>query len=162
MLKSICATNSETELLSLRDSNAKLVAALHEANGSIEEWKKQLAGFQEETERLREQVAELEAQSGVSPSCETAHEELTHSEMEALVRAKDEKENQEASQRMKDLEARNAALEERVESAESALASSQDARSRAESAVEKVIQTLDLKINDLSDLRQNIAKLLEK
>ncbi|XP_050978266.1 homer protein homolog 3b isoform X2 [Labeo rohita] len=89
---SICERNSEAELFSLRDSNAKLVAALHEANSSIDQWKKQLAEYQEETDRLREQVADLEAQSGVSASSETGNDELTQTmaEMEALIRAKDE------------------------------------------------------------------------
>uniref|UniRef100_A0A8C1C1U6 Homer scaffold protein 3b n=1 Tax=Cyprinus carpio carpio TaxID=630221 RepID=A0A8C1C1U6_CYPCA len=150
---SICERNSDAELFSLRDSNTKLVAALHEANSSIDQWKKLLAEYQEETDRLREQVAELEAQSGVSASSETGSEELTQTvaEMEALIRAKDE-----------DLEVKNSELDKRVRTAESALASSQDARSRAESAVQKVIETLDVKIYDLSDLRQNLAKLLEK
>ncbi|XP_018941832.1 homer protein homolog 3-like isoform X2 [Cyprinus carpio] len=177
---SICERNSDAELFSLRDSNTKLVAALHEANSSIDQWKKLLAEYQEETDRLREQVAELEAQSGVSASSEMGSEELTQTvaEMEALIRAKDEeikilrskkpdlseleKEREEACQRMQDLEVKNSELDKRVRTAESALASSQDARSRAESAVQKVIETLDVKIYDLSDLRQNLAKLLEK
>ncbi|XP_026131627.1 homer protein homolog 3-like isoform X1 [Carassius auratus] len=177
---SICERNPEAELFSLRDSNAKLVAALHEANSSIDQWKKQLAEYQEETVRLREQVAELEAQRGVSASSETASEELsqTVAEMEALIKAKDEeisilrgkkpdvieleKEREEACQRMQDLEVKNSELEKRVRSAEGALASSQDARSRAEIAMQKVIETLDVKICNLSDLRQNLAKLLEK
>ncbi|XP_059393568.1 homer protein homolog 3-like [Carassius carassius] len=177
---SICERNPEAELFSLRDSNAKLVAALHEANSSIDQWKKQLAEYQEETVRLREQVAELEAQSGVSASSETASEELsqTVAEMETLIRAKDEeisilrgkkpdvieleKEREEACQRMQDLEVKNSELEKRVRSAEGALASSQDARSRSEIAMQKVIETLDVKICNLSDLRQNLAKLLEK
>lgn len=56
---------------------------------------------------------------------------------------------------------KNSELEKQVQTAESALASSQDSRNRAESAVQKVIETLDVKIYDLSDLRQNLAKLLE-
>ncbi|XP_043108708.1 homer protein homolog 3b isoform X2 [Puntigrus tetrazona] len=177
---SICERNSDGELFSLRDSNAKLVSALHEANSNIDQWKKQLVEYQEETDRLRDQVAELEAQSGVSVSSETASEELTQTvaEMEALIRAKDEeisilrgkkpdvneleKEREEASQKIQDLEEKNSELEKRVQTAEGALASSQDARSRAENAVQKVIDTLDVKIYDLSDLRQNLAKLLEK
>ncbi|XP_077059045.1 homer protein homolog 3b [Siphateles boraxobius] len=176
---SICERNSEAELFSLRDSNAKLVAALHEANSSIEHWKTQLAEYQKETDRLREQVAELEAQSGVSASSEMGNEELTQSvaEMEALIKAKDEeiktlrgnkpdlseleKEKEEACQRMQFLEVKNSELEKQVQTAEIALASSQDSRNRAESAVQKVIETLDVKIYDLSDLRQNLAKLLE-
>lgn len=48
--------NLEAELFTLQDSNAKLVAALQEANANVEQWKKQLLAYQEETERLREQV----------------------------------------------------------------------------------------------------------
>ncbi len=57
---------------------------------------------------------------------------------------------------------KNSELEKRVRTAEGALASSQDDQSRTESAVQKVVETLDVKIYDLSDLRQNLAKLLEK
>ncbi|MED6233689.1 Homer protein 3 [Ataeniobius toweri] len=52
---SICEINLEAELFTLQDSNSKLVAALHEANANVEQWKKQLAAYQGETERLREQ-----------------------------------------------------------------------------------------------------------
>ncbi|XP_051529415.1 homer protein homolog 3-like isoform X1 [Myxocyprinus asiaticus] len=177
---SICERKSDVELFSLRDSNAKLVAALHEANNNIEQWKKQLAEYQEETDRLREQVAELEAQSGVSASSERGGEDLTQSmaEMEALIKAKDEeiknlqgkksdlseleKEREEASKRMQDLEVKNVELENQVQTAEKALAASQVARNRVEGEVQKAIETLDVKIYDLSDLRQNLAKLLEK
>lgn len=48
--------NLESELFTLQDSNSKLVAALHEANANVEQWKKQLSAYQEETERLRDQV----------------------------------------------------------------------------------------------------------
>lgn len=52
----MCEINLEAELFSLQDSNAKLVEALQEANSSAEQWKKQLAEYQEETDRLRDQV----------------------------------------------------------------------------------------------------------
>lgn len=55
-LRSVCEINLEAELFTLQDSNAKLVVALQEANSSVEQWKKQLAEYQEETDRLREQV----------------------------------------------------------------------------------------------------------
>ncbi|XP_014858396.1 PREDICTED: homer protein homolog 3-like isoform X1 [Poecilia mexicana] len=56
---SICEINLEAELFTLQDSNSKLVAALHEANANVEQWKKQLAAYQGETERLREQVNKI-------------------------------------------------------------------------------------------------------
>lgn len=52
----MCEINLEAELFTLQDSNAKLVEALQEANSSAEQWKKQLAEYQEETDRLRDQV----------------------------------------------------------------------------------------------------------
>lgn len=55
--RSICEMNLEAELFTLQDSNSKLVAALHEANANVEQLKKQLAAYQEETERLRDQVS---------------------------------------------------------------------------------------------------------
>lgn len=55
--RSICEMNLEAELFTLQDSNSKLVAALHEANANVEQWKKQLVAYQEETERLRDQVS---------------------------------------------------------------------------------------------------------
>lgn len=58
----MCEINLEAELFTLQDSNAKLVAALQEANSSVEQWKKQLAEYQEETDRLRDQVTLCGAQ----------------------------------------------------------------------------------------------------
>ncbi|XP_041952307.1 homer protein homolog 3-like isoform X3 [Alosa sapidissima] len=88
---SICEMNLEAELFTLQDSNSKLVAALHEANANVEQWKKQLVAYQDETERLREQVADLEAHGGHGPS-DMLKDELTQSleELEALLKAKDE------------------------------------------------------------------------
>lgn len=60
------------------------------------------------------------------------------------------------------MEEKNAELENRVQSAENALAFSLDARNRVESEVQKAIETLDVKIYDLSNLRQNLSMLLEK
>lgn len=47
----------EAEFFTLQDNNNKLVAALHEANASVDQWKNQLAAYQEETETLRQRVS---------------------------------------------------------------------------------------------------------
>ncbi|XP_029905819.1 homer protein homolog 3 isoform X2 [Myripristis murdjan] len=177
---SISEMNLEAELFTLQDSNAKLVAALQEANSSVEQWKKQLAEYQEETDRLREQVAELEAQSGRPAAGQAGGDELSRSveELEALLEAKDqeihnlqskktdvselEKEREEAMQRLQDLERQNAELEERVQSAEKTLASSREEREQSEVEVRRLIEVLDVKIYDLNDLRQSLAKLIDK
>lgn len=176
---SICEMNLEAELFTLQDSNAKLVAALHEANANVEQWKKQLAAYQEETERLRDQVADLEAHGGQGPS-DMLKDELTQSleELEALLRAKDEEirilqakksdfhemeqEREEAIHRLQELEMRNVDLERRVQNAEQSLASTLEDRDRTDNEIQRVVQILDVKIFDLNDLRQSLVKLLEK
>ncbi|KAK3513770.1 hypothetical protein QTP70_028718, partial [Hemibagrus guttatus] len=187
---SICEMNLETELFTLQDSNSKLVAALHEANANVEQWKKQLAAYQDETDRLREQVADLESRGGQGPS-DMLKDELTQSleELEALLKAKDEvaptldlcvfqeirilqakksnfhemeQEREEAIHRLQGLEMRNLDLERRVQSAEQSLASTLEDRDRTENEVQRVIQMLDVKLFDLNDLRQTLIKLLDK
>ncbi|XP_042371152.1 homer protein homolog 3-like isoform X2 [Plectropomus leopardus] len=177
---SVCEINLEAELFTLQDSNAKLVEALQEANSSVEQWKKQLAEYQEETDRLRDQVAELEAQLGHPAAGQTAKEELSRSleELEALLSAKDqeihnlqskktdvgelEKEREEAMQRLQDLERRNKDLEDRVQSAEKTLACSREEQDQAEVEVRRIIDVLDVKICDLNELRHSLAKLVDK
>ncbi|XP_062412368.1 homer protein homolog 3-like [Sardina pilchardus] len=178
---SICEINMEAELFTLQDSNAKLVAALHEANTSVDQWKNQLAEYQDETERLREQVAELETQVGRPEPGEAAgRDELSRSleELEALLKAKDEeihslqskkpdvhdleKEKEEAQERLQDVEVKNADLEGRVRAAEETLAVSRDERGQAESEVRRIIGLLDVKIHDLNDIRHSLAKLIDK
>uniref|UniRef100_A0A8C1JPV8 Homer scaffold protein 3a n=1 Tax=Cyprinus carpio TaxID=7962 RepID=A0A8C1JPV8_CYPCA len=164
---SICEMNLESELFTLQDSNAKLVAALHEANANVEQWKKQLAAYQDETERLRDQVADLEVHGSQGPS-DMLKDELTQSleELENLLKAKDEvrhKIHVSASLNVfQELEMRNVDLERRVQNAEQNLASALEDRERAENEVQRVVQILDVKIFDLNDLRQSLVKLISK
>ncbi|KAK6310479.1 homer protein homolog 3-like isoform X2 [Coregonus clupeaformis] len=176
---SICEMNLEAELFTLQDSNSKLVAALHEANNNVEQWKKQLVAYQEETERLRDQVADLEAHGGHGPS-DMLKDELTRSleELEALLKAKDEEihilqnkkeeyhemeqEREEAIHRLQEMEMRNLELERRVQNVEQNLAASMEERDHTESEVQRAIEILDVKIFDLNDLRQSLVKLIDK
>ncbi|KAL0966644.1 hypothetical protein UPYG_G00297800 [Umbra pygmaea] len=176
---SVCDMNLEAELFGLQDSNSKLVAALHEANNNVEQWKKQLTAYQEETERLRDQVADLEAHGGHGPS-DMLKDELTQSleELEALLKAKDEEihilqskkaeyhemeqEREEAIHRLQEMEMRNVDLERRLQNAEQNLAASLEERDRLESEVQRAIEILDVKIFDLNDLRQSLVKLIDK
>ncbi|XP_016142461.1 homer protein homolog 3-like [Sinocyclocheilus grahami] len=140
---SICEMNLESELFTLQDSNAKLVAALHEANANVEQWKKQLAAYQEETERLRDQEIRI------LQSKRSNFHEL-------------EQEREEAIHRLQELEMRNVELERRVQNTEQNLASALEDRERAENEVQRVIQILDVKLFDLNDLRQSLVKLISK
>lgn len=62
---------------------------------------------------------------------------------------------------VQDLEERNIKLEQQVQKAEQTLAISLDAQLQAESEVRKVIEVLDVKIFDLNNLRQSLAKLVD-
>ncbi|XP_029929425.1 homer protein homolog 3 isoform X2 [Myripristis murdjan] len=176
---SICEMNLEAELFTLQDSNVKLVAALHEANANVEQWKKQLAAYQEETERLRDQVAELEAHGGQGPS-DLLKDELTQSleELESLLKAKDEeihilqskkteyhvmeREREEALHRLQEMEMRNSDLERRIQNTEQNLSNSLEERDRMDNEIQRAIEILDIKIFDLNDLRQSLVKLIDK
>lgn len=59
-----------------------------------------------------------------------------------------------------DVERRNTELEGQIQNAEKTLASSQVEQAQAEVEVRRVIEVLDVKICDLSDLRQSLAKLI--
>lgn len=177
---SMCELNLEAELFTLQDSNAKLVAALQEANSSVEQWKRQLAEYQEETDRLRDQVADLEAQLGRPAAGQPVEEELSRSleELEASLRAKEqeiqhlqcrktdvgelEKEKEEIMQRLQDLERRNTELESRAQSAEKTLATNREEQEQTEVEVQRIIGVLDVKIGDLKGLRESLAKLADK
>ncbi|NWI01594.1 HOME3 protein, partial [Tichodroma muraria] len=176
---SVSEVQWEAEFFSLQDSNTRLVAALHEANASVEQWKKQLAAYQEEAESLRQRVAELESQ-GTQDSCsENSKEELSQTleELELLLKAKDEEiqllksqkcgrweaegEREETLQKLQELEARNAELEQRLHLAEQTLAESLAEREKMHNEVTKVAEIMDVKVFELSELRQGLAKLVE-
>lgn len=63
---------------------------------------------------------------------------------------------------LQDVERRNTELEDKVQSAERTLATSREEQAQAEVEVRRVIDVLDVKICDLSDLRQSLAKLIDK
>lgn len=60
------------------------------------------------------------------------------------------------------MERRNAELEDQIQSTEKTLASGREEQVQAEVEVRRVIDVLDVKICDLSDLRQSLAKLIDK
>ncbi|XP_050842242.1 BLOC-1-related complex subunit 8 isoform X2 [Serinus canaria] len=177
---SVSEVQWEAEFFSLQDNNSRLAAALHEANASVEQWKRELAASREETETLRQRVAELEVARGTpDSSSDNNKEELSQSleELELLLKAKDEEiqllksqrcgrweaegEREETLQKMQELEARNAELEQRLQLAEQSLAESLAHRDRVHHEVTRVAEIMDVKIFELSELRQGLAKLVE-
>uniref|UniRef100_A0A8C5SNU6 Uncharacterized protein n=1 Tax=Laticauda laticaudata TaxID=8630 RepID=A0A8C5SNU6_LATLA len=147
----------EAEFFTLQDNNNKLVAALREANANVEQWKQQLAVYQEETEALRERVAELETQRGHNSSSDIRKETCPAlEELEQLVKAKDE-----VSSCIPDLERQNTELERRLHLAEQSLSETLSEREKMYQEVSKLAEIMDMKIFELSELRQDLAKLVE-
>lgn len=96
---SVSEVQWEAEFFSLQDNNNKLVAALHEANANVDQWKKQLAAYQEETETLRQRVSTgglLQSRSEEAPS-QSQVVPLTPFSQFLWVSAGDEKEIQDAA-----------------------------------------------------------------
>ncbi|KAM8795054.1 homer protein homolog 3 [Eudromia elegans] len=176
---SVSEVQWEAEFFSLQDNNNKLVAALHEANANVDQWKKQLAAYQEETETLRQRVAELESQGAPDSASENNKEDLSQTleELELLIKTKDEEiqmlksqkcsrweaegEREETLQKLQELETRNAELERRLHAAEQTLAESLAEREKMQSEVLKVAEIMDVKIFELGEIRQGLAKLVE-
>ncbi|XP_069505267.1 homer protein homolog 3 isoform X2 [Ambystoma mexicanum] len=176
---SVCEVQWEAEFFSLQDSNNKLVAALHEANANVEQWKKQLAAYQEETERLRQRVSELEARGTQEASSTVGAEETGRNveDLEALLKAREQEihtlksQNPEARdleserdvnlQKLQEAESRNLELERQLRHAEQMLEEVLTEREKMQSEVTKVGEQLDVKLFELSELRQGLAKLVE-
>ncbi|XP_072012333.1 homer protein homolog 3 isoform X1 [Engystomops pustulosus] len=175
---SVCEVQWEAEFFSLQDNNNKLVAALREANANVEKWKKQLAGYQEEAERLRQRVGELETQS---TTVTTTDQDNEHSErlqeLETLLKNKEEEilqlkgqrpdltelenERDELLQKLQELEDRNQELEKELQKAEQSLKDTHLERDRVREEISRAGDELDIKICQLNELRLGLSQLLE-
>lgn len=169
----------EAELAALKGNNAKLTAALLESTANVKQWKQQLAAYQEEAERLHKRVTELECVSGQTTVIKSQKTELnqTMEELEAALRAKEEElqtlrvELEEASQvllhkeslmqKLQATEDRNQSLEARLSALEQHAESSQLEREAFQAHLRSLLELLDGKIFELTELRDTLAKLIE-
>ncbi|XP_026862048.2 homer protein homolog 1b isoform X1 [Electrophorus electricus] len=170
----------EAELAALKSNNAKLTAALLESTANVKQWKQQLAAYQEEAERLHKRVSELESQSNQANAIKLQKTELnqTIEELEAMLKAKEEEmerlreEIEDAKQLQSQKEtlerkleatgARSRELEEQLASVEHRLESSLEAQENFRKGLKAMLEILDGKIFELTELRDNLAKLIEE
>uniref|UniRef100_A0AAY4BPE5 WH1 domain-containing protein n=1 Tax=Denticeps clupeoides TaxID=299321 RepID=A0AAY4BPE5_9TELE len=168
----------EAELAALKGNNAKLTAALLESTGNVKQWKQQLAAYQEEAERLHKRVTELECMSGQTNVIKSQKTELnqTIEELETALKAKEEEMEQlkvevekvnrlqeqkdslawklqETDDRSKELQTQLANLEQRLEA-------SQVEQETFRKDLKTLLEVLDGKIFELTELRDNLAKLI--
>ncbi|XP_010591513.1 homer protein homolog 3 [Loxodonta africana] len=170
----------EAEFFALQDSNNKLAGALREANAAAAQWRQQLEAQRVEAERLRQRVAELEAQAAAEqPTVGEKEPGQSLEQLEALVQTKDQEiqtlksqtggpretpdaaEREETQQKVQDLETRNAELERQLRVSEHSLEEARAERERARAEVVRATQLLDVKLFELSELREGLARLAE-
>ncbi|XP_061703541.1 homer protein homolog 1-like [Syngnathoides biaculeatus] len=169
----------EAELAALKGNNAKLTAALLESTANVKQWKQQLAAYQEEAERLHKRVTELECVSGQTTAVRSEKTEFnrTVEELEAALKAKEDEleclkaevqsANQFQSQRdsltqkLQDVERRNEALELQLGELEQRVEANRREREVFRQSLGSLLQLLDGKIFELTELRDALAKLLE-
>uniref|UniRef100_A0A8C4I7X6 Homer scaffold protein 2 n=1 Tax=Dicentrarchus labrax TaxID=13489 RepID=A0A8C4I7X6_DICLA len=167
----------ETELQTLRENNARLVDALQESSANVESWKKQLSACKEESDTLREKIAELEAQ------CKEAdHEKQQNAQLSARVQ-KLETELQEKEQELENLrkqaeiipqlmaecesittklqaaETKNVDLERRIGGLQVDIDDSRQKQSNMKGELKNFMDILDGKIDELHEFRQGLSKL---
>uniref|UniRef100_A0AC11ECT4 Homer scaffold protein 3 n=2 Tax=Caprinae TaxID=9963 RepID=A0AC11ECT4_SHEEP len=142
--------------------------------------RQQLEAQRAEAERLRQRVAELEAQAAAEPPAVSEKEGPSQSleQLEALVQTKDQEiqtlrsqtsgsreaadtEREETQQKVQDLETRNAELEHQLRATERSLEEARVERERARAEVGRAAQLLDVRLFELSELREGLARLAE-
>ncbi|XP_066510014.1 homer protein homolog 1-like isoform X1 [Hoplias malabaricus] len=169
----------EAELAALKSNNAKLTAALLESTANVKQWKQQLAAYQEEAERLHKRVSELESQSSQANVIKSQKTELnqTIEELEATLKAKEEEmerlreevENAKQLQSQKEVlerkleatDSRNKELEEQLAEVEQRIEASQVEQEIFRKSLKSLLEILDGKIFELTELRDNLVKLIE-
>ncbi|XP_058917843.1 homer protein homolog 3 [Kogia breviceps] len=172
----------EAEFFALQDSNNKLAGALREANAAAAQWRQQLEAQRAEAERLRQRVAELEAQAATTEPSTVSEKEgpgQSLEQLEALVQTKDQEiqtlksqtggpreapdsaEREETQQKVQELETRNAELEHQLRATERSLEEARVERERARAEVGRAAQLLDVRLFELSELREGLARLAE-
>lgn len=169
----------EAELEALKSNNAKLTAALLESTANVKQWKQQLAAYQEEAERLHKRVTELECMSGQTNVIKTHKTELNHTieELETTLKTKEEEmerlkeevenanelqaQRESIAQKLQETETRNQDLEAQLKDVENRLENSQLQQEAFRKNLKTLLEILDGKIFELTELRDSLAKLVE-
>ncbi|XP_054468349.1 homer protein homolog 1-like [Anoplopoma fimbria] len=169
----------EAELAALKGNNAKLTAALLESTANVKQWKQQLGAYQEEAERLHKRVTELECVSGQTTVIKSQKTELnqTIEELESALKAKEEElerlkaevesandfqsQKDFLTQKLQDTESMNHRLEAQLTDLEQRLQSDQQEREAFRKNLRSLLELLDGKLFELTELRDALGKLIE-
>ncbi|NWS42495.1 HOME1 protein, partial [Probosciger aterrimus] len=169
----------EKRLLFLEEHSEKKLKALLESTANVKQWKQQLAAYQEEAERLHKRVTELECVSSQANAVHTHKTELnqTIQELESTLKKKEEEieglkqeidnarelqaQRDSLTQKLQEVEIRNKDLEGQLSDLEQRLEKSQNEQEAFRNNLKTLLEILDGKIFELSELRDNLAKLIE-
>ncbi|KAF6094196.1 homer scaffold protein 3 [Phyllostomus discolor] len=143
--------------------------------------RQQLEAQRAEAERLRQRVAELETQAAAEPTPVSEKEGPSQAleQLESLVQTKDQEiqtlksqaggprevpdavEREETQQKVQDLETRNVELEHQLRMTERSLEEARADRERTRAELGRAAQLLDVRLFELSELREGLARLAE-
>ncbi|KAJ8393090.1 hypothetical protein AAFF_G00067730 [Aldrovandia affinis] len=171
------AKKFEVELQALRESNARLVDSLSEANSHGEGWRKQLVTCQEESAQLQDKITALEAQCNEANQEKEATTKLTGrvKELEAELQDKDQElenlrkqaeiipqlvgECESLNEKLKAAELKSGELEARVEALQRDVDEKQQQQGIQKGELKKLVDVLDGKLDELQEFRQGLSKL---
>uniref|UniRef100_A0A4W5PLX6 Homer scaffold protein 2 n=1 Tax=Hucho hucho TaxID=62062 RepID=A0A4W5PLX6_9TELE len=154
------AKKLETELQTLRDSNARLEDALTESSANVEIWKKQLNTCKEESDTLREKIAELESQCEKANVEKERNAKLTVRVQELETELQDKEQVGTHTHRITyAAEVKNKDLEDRMEGLQADIEDSQSKQGNMKGELKKFMDVLDGKIDELHEFRQGLSKL---
>ncbi|XP_029142202.1 homer protein homolog 2 [Protobothrops mucrosquamatus] len=167
----------ESELQTLRESNARLTTALQESAASIEHWKKQFSLCKDENDQLQSKIEELEEQCNeidkerdrnaqLSRRLQELETELQDKELELEDLRKQGEiipqlmtECETVSQKLQVAEKRNKDLEEKVKALRTEVEESKHRQNNLKTELQTFLDVLDGKIDELQDFRQGLSKL---
>lgn len=169
----------EGELQTLRNNNARLTAALQESTVNLDQWRKQLEMYKDECAALRNKLSEQESRRG---DVDRIQRQLTESqeklrEAENLAQLKQDelslvtKRYEEARQTEAKYQKLNSTLQvaedegrklrAQVTELQLQLSQSQSSRSTNKQQLEKLQQQLSTKINEIYEMNDRLADLLQ-
>lgn len=171
----------EVELQTLKNNNVRLTSALQESTANVEEWKRQLQALKEENTKMKTHVLELEASHGnpeavtelrkeignLHNKAETLENEVRQKdkEIEIMKRKLDEQQqvqttSQKVEDKLKALLADNEGLRTSVTRLQEQLDGTKSTNRAKKGALEQLNQRLAQKIQELKEIQQEIATLL--
>ncbi|XP_041794255.1 homer protein homolog 2 [Chelmon rostratus] len=167
----------ETELQTLRENNARLVDALQESSANVESWKKQLSACKEESDTLREKIAELEAQCNEANQEKQKNAQLSVRVQELETELQDKEQELENLRKQAEIipqlmsecesitaklqaaEMKNNELEGRIGGLQVDIDDSRQKQGNMKGELKKFMDILDGKLDELHEFRQGLSKL---